>query len=106
MIYNVLVGNQLIVRGDLIDAAVSVAFALSLLIPVSCGVSVRHFTQYLHAYEATFLVVPLAATLPLTQLEPSSYVIIELTQNDVSSILVQLLLIYIIVYSREKWCSR
>ena len=82
MLFNVLVGNQLVIRSDAIELAVSIAYSLSLLLPAGCGVSVQHFTQYLHAYAAPILVVPQQTEVPVDDLDPTSYVLMDMTNSD------------------------
>lgn len=92
MLFNVLVGNQLVIRSDDISLAASIAYSMSLLPPAGCGVTVQHFTRYLPEYAAPILVVPERTVLPVSEFDPASYVLVDILGADSSKVRPVLLL--------------
>jgi folliculin len=81
VVYNVLVGNQLIVRGDYETAGPLFGLVHSLL-PAPCAFPPIQDTRYRDAWEAPFLSLPLGTEIP-HWLETGTYAIIDI--HNVSS---------------------
>jgi len=76
IVYNMLIGNQIIVRGDNITVADILVGLLSLILPTACSTPLVHAASYRAAWEATLLSVPLECILP-SYLASDSFALVE-----------------------------
>lgn len=79
-VYNMLIGNQVIIRGDSSDIAAGVARLLQLCLPGGCVSSLVCSTVYKEIWEASLLALPAGSSIP-TSLSPDSFVLIDFSNT-------------------------
>jgi len=83
-VYNMLIGNQIIVRGDNVGAADMITKLLLLILPDACSPSVLHSNTYRDAWEAPLLFLPSVSILP-SHLTSDSFALIDFQYSSSSS---------------------
>jgi hypothetical protein len=64
LVYNVLIGNQIVIRGEESTVVVSALSVVQQLLPLECCEMVRFSSEYIDSYQARFLGMPLDADVP------------------------------------------
>ncbi|KAL0487682.1 folliculin [Acrasis kona] len=81
LLYNVIVGNQIIIRGDDMDLCENVCEILLNCVPSACIRMIRDPSEYQPSYVANFLVISRNVSLPESQVDFTSSLLLDLQAN-------------------------